>query len=145
MARERLAADGGSILPLVAGVAALGLVIVLLAAGATSLYLERKRLFDVADAAALAGAEAFELDQVSVADGSLSVALRDADVEAAVRRYLAGRPAATAPGVRLEGATASGSTAIVRLSARWRPPVLAALLPEGVRVEATSTARAVLR
>jgi len=54
--------DEGSIVPLVAGLGALCLALVLVVVSATSLYLERKRLFTFADTTALAAAEAFDLD-----------------------------------------------------------------------------------
>ncbi len=57
-------ADEGSILPLIAGYGALALVVVLLVTAANSLYIERKRLFSLADGAALVGAESFELSAV---------------------------------------------------------------------------------
>lgn len=51
--------DDGSTMPLVIFFGFLSLVLVLLVVAASSLYLERKRLFAVADGAALSGAEAF--------------------------------------------------------------------------------------
>ncbi|MDO9591011.1 MAG: pilus assembly protein TadG-related protein, partial [Microcella sp.] len=51
--------DRGSILPLIAGFGALALAVVLLVSAATSLYLDRTRLFTLADGAALAAAESF--------------------------------------------------------------------------------------
>ena len=51
--RAALAADEGSTLPLVIFFGFLGLLVVLLVTAATSLYLEKKRLFTLADGAAL--------------------------------------------------------------------------------------------
>ncbi|RII87142.1 hypothetical protein DZF98_16065, partial [Clavibacter californiensis] len=56
------AEDEGSILPLVIASCALGLAVILMVSAASSLYLERARLFSLADAAALAGAESFDVD-----------------------------------------------------------------------------------
>lgn len=137
--------DDGSVLPLICALGALSLAIILLATAATSLYLERKRLFDVADAAALVGAESFELDQVHVTNGEFVVDLRDADVAAAVGDYLAEQPHTAFEALHVDRADADGSTATVSLSAYWRPPVVTLFVPEGLRIDVTSTARAVLR
>ncbi|MCC6269748.1 MAG: hypothetical protein IT190_00550, partial [Microbacteriaceae bacterium] len=56
--------DRGSMLPLTIFYGFLSTVLILLVVAATSLYLERKRLFTLADGAALVAAEAFELDDV---------------------------------------------------------------------------------
>lgn len=64
--------DRGSILPLVAGFGTLALAVVLLVSAATSLYLERTRLYTLADGAALAAAESFDLASVRpTAEGTL--------------------------------------------------------------------------
>jgi uncharacterized membrane protein len=137
--------DEGSILPLVAAFAALALAVVLLATAASSLYLERKRLFTVADGAALAGAEAFELSTVEVVDGHLQAELTDADVRAAVQDYLADLSTDRFDDLRVEEvSSADGTSATVTLSARWRPPVAGFFLPRGVRIDVTTTARSVL-
>jgi hypothetical protein len=81
--------EDGSILPLTIFYGFLSLVLILLVVAATSLYLERKRLFTLADGAALVGAEAFELDAVTLSSGGPRPTLRSGDVAAAVRGYLA--------------------------------------------------------
>jgi uncharacterized membrane protein len=143
--RLRTREDEGSILPLVAGFLALGLALALVVAAASSLYLERKRLYTVADAAALAAAQDFALDEVSVQDGRVRAQLTDAGVEDAVREYLTSAPP-TLDGLALEAATSpDGQSAAVTLSAVWRPPVGGALVPDGIRLEVTSTARTAFR
>lgn len=133
---RRLANEGGSILPLVAGLGALALALVLLVASATSLYLERKRLFTVADAAAVAAAESYELDT-----GSGGPELTDAAVDTAVRRHLEQSPAGF-EGLRLEQAEAlDRSSATVTISALWHPPVVSVFVPDGIRVEVTAVGR----
>ncbi|MDM4764113.1 pilus assembly protein TadG-related protein [Galbitalea sp. SE-J8] len=148
--RAALGADEGSILPLVVACAALALAVVFLATAATSLYLERKRLFTVADAAALVGAESFALDDVHADGGQLAVGLDSAEVRAAVLDYLAERSTGASAAqafdtLTCDEAVADGGSARVTLSARWRPPVLAPLVPDGIAVTVTSTARSVLR
>src|SRR5690606_39559987 len=84
--------DTGSTLVLTIFYSFLALVLIFLVVAATSLYLERKRLFSLADGAALVGAEAFELSDVRVVDGRPSVILESEVVAEAVSRYLARVP-----------------------------------------------------
>src|SRR5690606_25313876 len=100
--RAALAADDGSTLPLVAFFGMLGLAVVLIVTAATSLYLEKKRLFTVADGAALVGAEAFELDSVSFTPDGPRPTLESDDVAAAAADYLAGNPAPDLDGLAIE-------------------------------------------
>lgn len=142
--RSALRADDGSTLPLVAGFGALALALVLVAAAASSLYLERKQLFTLADGAALVGAEAFDLGDVRVVGGRPGVELDPRDVLRDVRGFLASSPNGGFDGLVLEEATTrDGESATVTLSAVWRPPIVTVFFPEGLRIEATATARAV--
>ena len=124
----------------------LSLVLILLVVSATSLYLERKRLFTLADGAALVGAEAFELDDVSAMASGFRPTLGSKDVAAAVTEYLE-----TAPGDGFESLTVEraesvdGRSATVALSAYWRPPLLSLLVPEGLRIDVTAVGRSVFR
>ncbi|MGY6497422.1 MAG: pilus assembly protein TadG-related protein [Microcella sp.] len=141
-----LADDSGSILPLIAGYAALGLVVVLLVSAATSLYLERKRLFTLADGAALVGAESFELDAVRGPDGSLRPRLDNASVARDVSAYLAEAPTQGFDALRLVAArTPDGVSSEVTLEAAWRPPVVTLFVPDGFTLAVTATARSVLQ
>lgn len=144
MSGPRWRDDEGSTLPLVAGFGALALALVLVAAAASSLYLERKQLFTLADGAALVGAEAFDLADVAVTDGRPEVVLEPADVRRDVVAFLASTPDGGFEGLVLEEATTrDGETASVTLSAVWRPPIVTVFFPEGVRIQTTATARAV--
>lgn len=136
--------DEGSTLLLTIFYGALGLLLVLLVVAATSLYLERKRLFTLADGAALVGAEAYDIaDAAATASGPL-VTLTPAGVAAAVNGYLAAAPVGGFESLAVEHAgTSDGQTAEVTLSAYWRPPVLTLLVPEGLRLEVTATSRTV--
>jgi hypothetical protein len=141
---RRLREEEGSTLPLVAGFGALALALVLVAAAASSLYLERKQLFTLADGAALVGAEAFDLADVVVTDGTPGVVLEPADVRRDVAAFLASTPNGGFEGLVLEEATTrDGETASVTLSAVWRPPIVTVFFPEGLRIQTTATARAV--
>lgn len=139
-------AEDGSTLVLTICYGVLGLMLVLVVVAATSLYLERKRLITLADGAALAAAEAFPLASVQVVPGEarLRPVLSSADVEQAAEEYLAAMADDRVENLTLEhAASVDGSSASVSLSAIWRPPVVAVVLPEGVRVSVSSVARSV--
>lgn len=136
--------ETGSTLVLTIFYSFLALVLIFLVVAATSLYLERKRLFSLADGAALVGAEAFELSDVGVVDGRPSVILESEDVAEAVTRYLARVPDPGFESLALESAhTVDGRSATVTLSAYWRPPVVSLLVPDGIRIEVTALARSI--
>jgi hypothetical protein len=143
--RQGLHDDRGSTLPLIIGYAGLALVVVLLVTAATALYLERARLFTLADGAALVGAESFDLDDVTVREGEvLRPRLTDARVRADVVAYLSAAPTSSFEDLALESATSpDGLSARVTLSSYWRPPALTLVVPEGLRLEVTATARSV--
>ncbi|HWR85958.1 MAG TPA: pilus assembly protein TadG-related protein [Rhodoglobus sp.] len=140
---RRLRDDDGSMLPLTIFFGFLSLVLVLLVVAATSLYLERKRLFTLADGAALVGAEAFELADVTATPDGVRAQLRSGDVAAAVADYVAQHPADfDALAIRHAGSDDRRS-ATVTLSAIWHPPILSPLVPAGVPIEVTAVARSV--
>ena len=137
-------ADDGSILPLICFYGALALLVTLIVASATSLYLERKRLFTLADGAALVGAEAFDLEDVSVGRDGLQVDLKPGDVRHAVNDYLADNPIGSFEALHLDEATTlDGRSAQVTVSAVWRPPVVTLFVPDGMRIDATAVSRTV--
>ncbi|MBP2458001.1 putative membrane protein [Clavibacter michiganensis] len=147
------AGDDGSILPLVIASCALGLAVILMVSAASSLYLQRVRLFSLADAAALAGAESFDVDgdgaspaPIAVDDGGVALPpLTDDGVAATVAAFLADEPTAGIHDLHVDGATTpDGRSARVTLSATWIPPVASLFAPDGVRIDVTSTARSVL-
>ncbi len=136
--------ERGSTLPLTIFYGFLSLVLILLVVAATSLYLERKRLFTLADGAALVGAEAFDLDDVTLTLDGPRATLDSADVASAASGYLATAPTTHFESLTLERAeTVDGRSATVALSAYWRPPLVTALVPEGIRIEVTAVARSV--
>jgi len=136
--------DEGSTLPLILVFGMIALVLVLLVAAVSDLYLARKRLLTLADDAALVGAESFRLDEVRAGAAGARPALTGAEVDDAVAGYLATEPADDVDGLRLERAsTDDGRSATVTLSAEWRPPVPIPFVPGAVRIQATSTARSV--
>jgi hypothetical protein len=136
--------EDGSILPLAIFYGFLSLVLILLVVSASSLYLERKRLFTLADGAALAGAEAFDLRRVTMTPDGPRAILESADIDAAVHDYLEAAPADGFDQLAVERAESpDGRSAAVRLSAYWSPPILTLLVPDGIRLEVTAVARSV--
>jgi uncharacterized membrane protein len=141
---KRLRDDDGSILPLTIFYGLLALALVLVVVAATSLYLERKRLFTLADGAALVGAEAFGLDDVGMTAEGVRPHLDSADVAAAVDDYVSAAPHSDFEALAVERAISTdGRSATVELSAYWRPPVVSLVVPEGFRIEVTAVARSV--
>jgi uncharacterized membrane protein len=143
----RLRSDEGSTLLLTIFYAALALLVVLVVVASSSLYLERTRLFTLADGAALAGAESFSLDDVDLVDSKVVPRLDPQDVEAAVDDYLANTPSAAAFDDLsvIEATTADGRSATVTLSATWKPAMLSLVVPEGFPIDVSSVARSVFR
>ena len=134
--------EDGSTLLLTIGFAALALSLIIAVTAATSMLIERRRLFTVADGAALAAAEAFALEQVRFDGTAATPELTDGAVDEAAADWAA-RAAGGLREVRVDGAAADARSATVTVSSAWRPPVVSLLLPEGIRLEVTSTARAV--
>lgn len=144
MKRSRWHTDDGSTLILTIFYGALSLLLILIVAAATSLYLERKQLVSVADAAALVGAEAFSLSDVQADEGAPALTLDSADVDRAVTAFLDDPAFADQDDLTLVSATSrDGVSATVTVSSQWQPPVLTLFVPEGIRVEVTSVARSV--
>ncbi|HEX4401464.1 MAG TPA: pilus assembly protein TadG-related protein [Galbitalea sp.] len=141
---RRLRSEEGSTLLLTIFYGALCLALVLLVVAATSLYLERKRLFILADGASLVGAEAFTLDDVTATVHGNRPLLTSPEVASAVSAYLADNPADHFTDLQVERAVSvDGRSATVELSCYWAPPVLTLFIPKGFRIEVTSIARSV--
>jgi len=136
--------EDGSTVPLTIFYGVLCLVVVLIAVAATSLYLERKRLFTLADGAAISAAESFDLATVVRTPDGVRPALSSDAVARAVDEYLVAANADALEGVRMERAeSVDARSATVTLSAWWRPPVLTLVIPEGLRLEVTAVGRSV--
>lgn len=138
--------EEGAAIPLIVGLFAIALAFVVIAAGATSLHLDRLRLLTVADGAALAGAESFRVADVSVEGDAVVPALSASAVRAAVDAYTADAAAPDLEDVTVVAATTGdGRSATVELRATWRPPLVSPLLPDGLPITVTSTAAARFR
>jgi uncharacterized membrane protein len=127
------------VLLLTIGYAMLALAAILVCVSATSLYLEQKRLDGLADAAALAGADGFEL----TLDGDAVRAELD---ETAVRAQAQALIDDVGTGAMLVSAsTPDGVSARVTVRGRWDPPLLSLFVPDGLTLESTATSRTALR
>jgi uncharacterized membrane protein len=129
------------LLTILYGVLALALVLVVVSA--TSLYLERKRLFTLADAAALAAAESWRLQDVRIEDEALVYELDDAEVHAVASAYLADAAHSLQGLEVVRAGSTDGRSATVTLRALWHAPVHSAFLPLTVPIEVTADARSV--
>lgn len=130
--------ERGSILPLVIGYAALALAIVLVCVNAISLFLAQKRIDALADAAALAASDGFEI----VVDGD-DVGIRlDRAAARGQAEQVIGAAVVDAALVRVD--TTDGSTARATVTTQWEPFLLTAFVPDGVALAATATSRAAL-
>lgn len=138
--------EEGSSLILTIFYSAFALLLILIVVAATSLALERKRLFNEADGAALAGADAYNLSSIQAGSDAGAPVLQDSDVHAAAQEYLAVVRNSSLEDRVLENASSpDGMSAQVTLSAAWKPPVITLFVPDGIRLSVTASARSVFR
>ena len=135
--------DDGSTLLLTVFYGALALALIVVVVGATALLVERRRLFTLADGAALHAAEAFALSQVAFDGEAPSPRLADDAVEEAAASWLASAPTELEEVTLVEAQSLDAQTAEVTVAAVWRPPMVSLLLPEGIPLDVTVTARSV--
>lgn len=142
--REIRGGEDGQLMVLIIGYVLLALLVTAAVAGASSVYIEHKKLLSLADGASVAAADSFTLGQLESATGSPTAVLSAVRVRSTAADYL-NRTGAFGrfSGLEVAPATGSpdGSTAVVVLSAAVHPPIVNFLVPDGLRIEATSTAR----
>lgn len=137
-------AEDGQMIVMIIGYALLALLVVTVVIGISSVYLEHKRLLSLADGASLAAADSYTLGEVTGETGSPSAVLGSERVRTVAADFVARSPAsARFDGLDVTQGTGSpdGSTAVVVLSSVVHPPVVNFLVPDGIRIEAASTAR----
>lgn len=142
IARSR--GDDGSVLPLVIGFVVVVLLLVGVVTDTSVLWLQRRALQSTVDGAALAGAQAVDLQAVYAggAHGDLPLA-STATVRRAVRRYLAATPSDDRlPAFR---ATTSVGGSVVTVAGRSAVSLPFTTLLTGRRVTVRADASAVLR
>ncbi|MCZ2403913.1 hypothetical protein IV498_12155 [Paenarthrobacter sp. Z7-10] len=133
---------------LIIGYVLLVLLLVTVVAAVSSVYLEQKKLLSVADGAAVAAADSYALNQVGGTTGAPVAALNRDTVNAVVRSYLdLNGTYALFSGLAVGAGTGTpdGRTAQVTLSAVVHPAMVNFLIPAGIEVSATSTARSQLK
>lgn len=136
--------EDGQITVMIIGYVALALLVATVVMGISAVYLEHKRLLSLADGASLAAADSYTLGEVASEDGSPSAVLNPARVRSVAADFVARSPASERfDALAVAGATGTpdGSTAVVVLTAAVHPPVVNFLVPDGILIEATSTAR----
>lgn len=136
--------EDGQMIVMIIGYVLLALLVVTVVIGISSVYLEHKRLLSLADGASLAAADSYTLGEVGGEGGSPSAVLGSARVRNVAADFIARSPSsARFENLAVTARTGSpdGSTAVVILSAEVHPPVVNFLVPDGIRIEAVSTAR----
>lgn len=145
--------ESGQIMLLTSAFVAFALLLVTVVVSATQVHLERKRLFDLADALALTAADSMT-HETFYAGGAQAPApeavltLSDDEIRTDVQEYLA-RHADAAAGLHdvrvVDASTPDGRTAHVELVALARPAMISwvtQLWSDGIIVRAESRARA---
>lgn len=131
--------EDGSILLLTLGYALLAMAVLFVCVSATDLYIAQKRLDALADSAALAGADGFDL----VADGGQAQAkLTDDGIR---EQALALIDVTSSEATLVSAGTPDGLSARVTVAISWHPPLLSPFVPDGVRLESTASTRTALR
>lgn len=130
--------DRGSILPLMAGYLALALAVVLVCLNGIDLLVAQRRIDALADAAALAASDGFE-----IVPGPRGVAL---ELDPQTAHDQAAEVVRVSPGsARLVDVHLSGpTTARATVSDLWRPKLLGIIVPSEVTLTAVGTSRASL-
>jgi len=148
IAPRRAGPDRGSVLPLGIGLAACCVLAGVVSVDVGAAFLQRQQLLALADAAALAGAQAIDLDAYYAQGASAATALDPSAVPVLVRRHLrAARAAEAAPGLVVEQLASDRDDVRVVLSAPLRLPVWPGLAQSvlGERVVVESRAQLAYR
>lgn len=120
--------ERGSIMVLTLGFIVICVLAVAVVVDASAVFLERRSLQATADSAALAGAQAIDLETYYERGAGARIHLDPGAVRSAVRRQIDG-----VGGVRLDSVRIEGSEVIVRAHTRVRPPFSGWLTPGGAR------------
>ncbi|MGO1467192.1 MAG: hypothetical protein ACTHY8_01700 [Microbacterium gubbeenense] len=130
--------ERGSVLPLILVYMLLGIALTLVCANAVSLFTAQKRTDALADAAALAASDGFEI----VADaGGARIRLDPALARRQAEEVLAVSPV---DAHLAEITTPDPSTARAVVATTWHPVMLSLFVPDGVALDAVGTSRASL-
>ena len=131
--------DRGSVLPLVIGVVVVVLTMITVVTDVSVLWLQRRSLQATVDGAALAGAQAVDLDAVYAGGAHGDLLLDPRAARTAVRGYVRAVPTSLRS-LRVSSVVVTGTTVTVRATALASPPFLAFLTGRGVTVVAEASA-----
>ncbi|WP_075204313.1 pilus assembly protein TadG-related protein [Haematomicrobium sanguinis] len=136
--------DEGRIMLLSIGYLLIAMLILTVVVAVTAVFLEHKRLLDVADRASSAAADSFGAQDVATRGGPY---LGDAAVRRAAENYLTEvNAAAQFSEFGILGTTGApdATTARVSLRAVVHPPLVNFIVPAGIEIEVESDSRIVL-
>ena len=137
--------ERGSTLPLIAGLVALAVAVVVGVTSVTSLALERHRLTGLAEQTALFAAESFDPRSLEFTYSGLRVPLTSPRVAQAAREFLGGYPNSRHRNLRLLAADSpDGQRARVVLRSVWHSPLWSDLLPLRIPVTVEVYSRSVV-
>jgi len=133
----------GSLLPLIGGAAIFLLAIIFGVASATSLLLERQRLYSLADGAAVYASESFDPRNVRMSANGVVAPLTSQQVRSATLVYLSRVGSEKLEGLSLDNAsTPDGRHVEVSLSSLWEPPLASDFFPISLRIFVTAKSQA---
>lgn len=149
-ARDRgvsVASDEGQTTVLVVGLTVVCLLLATVILAVTTVNLEARKLLSAADEATMAAADSFTIAIEEGGDSGHAPVLADAEAAEAVAGYLAAAGAhGRFDGLVVESVSVGdgGQTVDVVLTATARPPIVNWIVPDGVRIVATSSSRTAL-
>lgn len=126
-------------LPLMLGYVVIALLLTYVVVLSASGYIARRELFTVADAAAVAAADAFELDRVRLdASGKPVAVLDQRAAERAAEQYVASLGDVDA---KVTDVVIEGNQVRVTVSGVWDVPLAGSILPHGFEISVTAASR----
>lgn len=141
------AGEEGQTTVLVVGLTVVCLLLATVILAVTTVNLEARKLLSAADGATMAAADSFTIAIEEGADAGHVPVLADAEAAEAVAGYLAAAGAhGRFDGLVVESVSVGdgGQTVDVVLTATARPPIVNWIVPDGIRIVATSSSRTAL-
>lgn len=138
MSRRR---DRGSIMPLSIGFMSIALALLIIAVVITDIYMAHRKLFAMADSAALAAADSYTPGLTE----QPSLFFTNADIESAASRYI--RQSADDSrwtNMRVRAHTTDANHVSVELTAGYKPVLISPFVPKGLPLRAAVTVEGAL-
>lgn len=133
--------DRGSIMPLAIGFMTVALALVIIAVIITDVYMAHRRLFALADSAALAAADSYTPGLTE----SPSLFFADADVTRAAERYMSKSLEDDKwSRMRVRASASDANHISVELTGGYRPVLISAFVPKGIELHAAVTVEGAL-